>query len=219
MEEALQNPLVRDHAAVLYTTVRHRPDAPRYRIVFVLPRTITDAGEMAALLRAIRLRVSGDPKAVDAAHMFFGNRNAEVQVFDRQLPSAALEELIAQGLSLPEHEGAGNGVVNLPPSRSRLLITENQQFRTANAINIPFVLANRAGMKGLHCSTCGCTYWPEWPPSGDEALESFVSAVRAAAARQHNHQDHGPLASLFGFDETRWQHSRSSYLWPSVALL
>ena len=70
MEEALQNPLVRDHATILYTTVRHQPDAPRYRIVFVLPHTITDAGEMKALLRAIGLRVSGDPKAVDAARMF-----------------------------------------------------------------------------------------------------------------------------------------------------
>jgi hypothetical protein len=52
IEEALENPLVRDHAAILYTTVRHQPDAHRYRIVFVLPRTITDAGEMEAVLRA-----------------------------------------------------------------------------------------------------------------------------------------------------------------------
>jgi hypothetical protein len=232
MEEALQNPLVRDHATILYTTVRHQPDAPRYRIVFVLPHTITDAGEMKALLRAIGLRVSGDPKAVDAAHMFFGNRNAEVRVFDRQLSAAVLDELMAQGLSLPEGDGAGNGGVNLPPSRSRLLITEKQQIRAANGTNIPFsdiaprtkvhcpfhhdvhpsafVLANRGGMKGLHCSTCGCTYWPERPPSGDEVLESFEKAVRAAAARQHNHQDHGPLAPLFGFDETQVQPGDST---------
>ena len=232
MEEALQNPLVRDHATILYTTVRHRPDAPRYRIVFVLPRTITDAGEMAALLRAFGLRVSGDPKAIDPAHMFFGNRNAEVRVFDRQLSAAVLDELIAQGLSLPESDGAGNGGVNLPPSRSRLLITENQQIRAANGTNIPFsdivprtkvhcpfhhdvhpsafVLANRNGMKGLHCSTCGCTYWPERPPSGDEALESFGKAVRAAAARFHDHQDDGPLAALFGFDEPSGQPGAST---------
>jgi hypothetical protein len=36
IDAALQNPLVRGHAAILYTTVRHRPDAHRYRIVFVL---------------------------------------------------------------------------------------------------------------------------------------------------------------------------------------
>jgi hypothetical protein len=49
------------------------------------PRTITDAGEMNALLRAIGLRVAGDPRAIDPVRMFFGNRNAEVWVFDRQL--------------------------------------------------------------------------------------------------------------------------------------
>ena len=134
--EALETPVVRDHATILYTTVRHQPDAPRYRIVFVLPRTITDAGEMKALLRAIRLRVSGDPKAIDPAHMFFGNRNAEVTVFDRQLSSALLDELIAQGLSLSE--GAGNGGVNQGPTRSQLLIRPNQQVWTADGANITF---------------------------------------------------------------------------------
>ncbi len=227
IDAALQNPLVRDHAAILYTTVRHQPDAPRYRIVFVLPHTITDAGEMAALLRAIRLRVSGDPKAIDPARMFFGNRNAEVTVFDRQLSAAVLNELIAQGLGLPESDGAGNGGANLPPSRSRLRITPDQQVRAANGTNIPFsdiaprtkvhcpfhhdvhpsafVLANLNGMKGLHCSTCACTYWPERPPSGDEVLESFGKAVRAAAARFPDHQDDGPLAALFGFGEPSGQ--------------
>jgi hypothetical protein len=112
------------------------------------------------------------PRRLMPPTCFFGNRNAEVRVFDRQLSAAVLGELIAQGLSLPERDGAGNGGVNLPPIRSRLLITENQQIRTANGTNIPFsdivprtkvhcpfhhdvhpsafVLANRGGMKGLH---------------------------------------------------------------------
>ena len=59
IEEALENPIVRAHATILYTTVRHQPDAHRFRIIFVLPQTITDAREMSALVKALRLRVAG----------------------------------------------------------------------------------------------------------------------------------------------------------------
>src|SRR6185369_8873137 len=76
--EALDNLIVRDHAAMLYTTVRHQPDAHRFRLVFVLPRTITDPHEMKATARALQLRLAGDANAVDPARMFFGNHNAEM---------------------------------------------------------------------------------------------------------------------------------------------
>ena len=96
IDEALENPIVRAQATILYTTVRHQPAAPRFRIIFVLPRTITDAREMTALVKALRLRVAGDRNAVHAVRMYFGNRNAEVMMFDREISPELLDELIAQ---------------------------------------------------------------------------------------------------------------------------
>jgi hypothetical protein len=219
IEEAMQNPLVRDHAAFLYTTVRHQPKAHRYRVVFVLPRTITDATEMAALLRGIRLRVSGDPNSLDAARMFYGNTNAEVTFLGHELSAALLDELIAQGQNPPESDLAGS--TGSAPSRSALRITPDQQVRLAKGgvlrfseivprtiVHCPFhpdrhpsafVVSNNDGVKGIHCSACHCTYWPQDVPlQGDEALESFDRTVRKAANYLKTHQNYGPLGPLFG---------------------
>jgi len=224
--EALENPTVRAHAALLYTTVNHQPSAPRFRIIFVLPRTITDAREMSAIARALRLRVSGDRKTVDAARMFFGNRNAELMLFDREMSPELLAELIAQGMNAPEPETIKNGgKLDWTPSRSRLLVRPDQEIRVAKGgpvqfselapgttIHCPFhndkhpsafVLANRHGTNGIYCSACGCTYWPRGSsPPADDVFDSFERTVREAAAYYENHQDYGPLAPILGFPES-----------------
>ena len=99
--EVLENSIVRAHATILYTTVKHRPEAPRFRIIFALPRTITDAREMQAVVQALRLRVAGDRNAVDPGRMYFGNRNAEVMLFDRGISPELLDELIARARTHP----------------------------------------------------------------------------------------------------------------------
>jgi hypothetical protein len=77
IEAALQNPLVREHALLLHTTASHKPERPRFRIIFALPRTITDAAELKAVSRSLALRLSGDPAATDPTRIFFGNRAAQ----------------------------------------------------------------------------------------------------------------------------------------------
>ena len=224
IEEALENPIVRAHATILYTTVRHQPAAPRFRIIFVLPRTITDAREMAALVKALRLRVAGDRNAVDAARMYFGNRNAEVMMFDREISPELLGELIAQGMNPAEPDTVGNGgdAAHWVPSRSRLLLRPEQEIWVAKGglarfadlppqtiVHCPFhndkhpsafVVANRHGVNGIYCSTCACTYWPEGLPSpDDDVFDNFEKTVREAARYFQDHQDYGPLAPLLGF--------------------
>jgi hypothetical protein len=224
--EALEIPIVRDHATILYTTVRHQPETPRFRIIFVLPRTITDAKEMETVLRALHLRVgAGDRNTLDAAHMFFGNRQAELMLFDREISSELLAELIAQGQNPPEpgtllkgEKGAGRA-----PSRSRLVLKPDQEIGFSNgavvsfseltpgrAIRCPFhhdehpsafVVTSRHGINGIHCSACACTYWPEGVSSPEDVFDSFEKAVREAAAYYEAHQDYGPLAPILGLPE------------------
>ncbi len=222
IEQALQHPLVQAHATLVYTTPNRRPSAPRFRMVFALPRTITDPREMAAIVRALRLRVFGDRKAVDPARLFFGNTKAEIMLFDREISPALLDELIAQGLNPPEADTNHNGGSRWVPSRSGLPIRRDQQIRLAKggtasfsdlgagtSIHCPFhndrhpsgfVVTSQAGVNGVFCSACGCTYWPEnSSPPGDEALESFEKAIRDAAAYNKNHETNGSLDPLFGF--------------------
>ena len=55
IDELLQDPVVAGHATIIYTTHSHTLDAPRYRVVFALPRTITDAKEAVAVARSLTL--------------------------------------------------------------------------------------------------------------------------------------------------------------------
>jgi hypothetical protein len=223
--EALQNPIVRDHGTILYTTVRHEPEAPRFRIIFVLPRTITDAVEMEAVARALQLRVAGDRSALDAPRMFFGNRQAEVMLFDREISSELLGELIAQGRNPPEPDTlrkGGNGA-NWVPSRSSLVLKSDQvvglvgngvasfsELTPGRTARCPFhydehpsafVVTNRNGINGLYCSACARTYWLEGASSPDDIFQNFEKTVRKAAAYYESHQDYGPLAPILGLPE------------------
>jgi hypothetical protein len=85
VEEALTEQLVRGHGTLLYTTASHRPDRQRFRIIFALPRTITDQTEMRAVTRSLALRLRGDPSVSDPARLFFGNRSAEVHLIGRAI--------------------------------------------------------------------------------------------------------------------------------------
>ena len=208
IEQALQHPIVREHATILYTTVRHRLEAHRFRIIFRLPRTITDPKEMRAVTRALGLRFNGDPKVVDAAHAFFGNRNAETMLWDRELSPQLLEDLIAQGLDPPVCDTVGGEVV---PSRSRHGLSPDATVRLANGnvckvsdlhpktpLHCPFhddknpsafSVANRNGVNGIHCSTCGVTYWPKDEDDEPHDFNDFERRVREAAEYHATPQD------------------------------
>jgi hypothetical protein len=110
VDEVLAHPLVQEHGGFLYTTVSHTDREAHVRVVFELPRTITKPEHCAALLRAIALRLGGDPRATDAARISFGNRNAELHFIGQQLSPEILDELIAQGLSYRAPDNAADGL-------------------------------------------------------------------------------------------------------------
>ncbi len=193
IEEALANPLVRDSAALLYPTSSHTDADPKFRIVFVTPRTITDPNEMEAISRSLALRLMGDSAVTDAAHLFFGHRGVESIMIGRQLGEVLVAELIAQGK-------IAKGKRQLDSRNSSLIVAANVAVRLADDQVLPlqdvvgrpsaycpyhadrrpsaFVVTSRAGVKGIHCSTCGQTYWP----SGDISFsfDHFEQAVREA---------------------------------------
>jgi hypothetical protein len=137
VEQALAHPLVARHAALIYTTASHTPTAHRFRIVFITPRTITDAREMWALARSLALRLGGDPAATDATRISYGNRGAQTWVFEgRELSVELMEELIAQSINPPAPDNPVGGV--LAGVRSALKVDPSQLIRLANGMVLPF---------------------------------------------------------------------------------
>jgi hypothetical protein len=99
VDQALDHELVQQAATLLYTTASHTSEAHRFRIIFGLPRTITNAAEFRAVMRSLALQFNGDNSVVDPGRMFFGSRKAEFHLFDRGLDEQLLAELIEQSIN------------------------------------------------------------------------------------------------------------------------
>ncbi|MES0171899.1 plasmid replication protein, CyRepA1 family [Mesorhizobium sp. M0006] len=196
IEDALGRPIVRDHAAFLYTTPSHTAEHERFRIVFVLPHTIEEADEIRAVSRSLALRLGGDIAATDACRISFGNSKAKIYHVGKMLSTALVRELIDQTIDSPSKPDGEQSY------RSRLTLETNHLVRTELGETSPFsrlghgdrvfcpyhsdenasafVVRSGNGTLGIHCSTCQLTYWPVRPDDHD--FEEFENAAKAAAA-------------------------------------
>jgi hypothetical protein len=181
--DVLVDPIVQESLTMLYTTPSHTEETHRFRLVFALPRPIQTAREMVAATRNLSLRLSGDRAATDAARIFYGSLDSNPQVFDRGIDDAFLDELIAQGLDADQRDS-----MSLASTVSRLSITpdlvvrrhtgETVLFASLGAkatIHCPFhsdtnasaftVRSSHGGVIGIHCLTCGQSFWPSSSPT------------------------------------------------------
>jgi hypothetical protein len=197
LDEAVEDPFVAAHATIIYTTVNHTEAQHRFRIVFALERTIETAKEMRAATRSLILKFSSDGAASDPARIFFGNRKAECLYFDRGIPVAVLDELIAQGMGAGQSD---NEFDRLASNRSKLTIANNQIVKNSKGISgflndfdrseplfcpyhrdthpSAFVIQNRHGQKGIRCSACVQSFWS----TGSHDHYDFYSFEKAASA-------------------------------------
>lgn len=196
IKEALKNPIVKKYCSVLYTTPSHSLDHHRFRLIFVLPRTITDPNEVKSASIALARRLGGDLSATDAARIFYGSANSNPSVFNNSITDGFLEELIADGKNLPISDSiAHNKAVairateKLPidyifrTSKNKNLIAS--QVLEATSVYCPihndqhpsaFVARNKNGYVFLHCSTCQITRWIDNHPTFD--FNDFENTLR-----------------------------------------
>ncbi|RWE84229.1 MAG: hypothetical protein EOS63_03655 [Mesorhizobium sp.] len=197
LDQAVDDPFVASHATFIYTTVSHTPEKHHFRIGFALERTIVDRDELRAATRSLILKFGSDPNASDPSRIFFGNRSAEWVYFDGGIPTALLDELIAQG------HGADKSDIESPrlaSTRSNLSIREDQilvsaqgvsgplrQFKRSEPLHCPFhkdehasafVIENKRGQKGIRCSACVQSFWA----TGYHDHYDFYSFEKAARA-------------------------------------
>jgi hypothetical protein len=217
LDEVRNDPLVREAATIIYTTVSHTNEAHRFRVIFALSRTITDPAEMRAATRSLRLRLRGDSSVVDPARGFCGNTNTSIEIFDRGLSSQRLQELIEQSKDALQHDRVEyNGTTSGPSTgRSSLRIASDhlltsaanrsgvlQEFDVRTPMFCPwhhdhrpsaFVTQNqRKTAKGIHCSTCGVTYWSA-EGQDEYDLWGFDELVLKTYEYAHKHRDMGPI--------------------------
>ncbi|UDL87312.1 hypothetical protein LGH82_19175 [Mesorhizobium sp. PAMC28654] len=197
LDQAVDDPFVAAYATFIYTTASHTEANHRFRIGFALERTIEDAKEMRAATRSLILKFSSDGSASDPTRIFFGNRKAEYLYFDRGIPAAVLDDLIAQGIGADQSDKEFG---RLASTRSKLTIANNQiftnskgisgflnDFKRSEALFCPFhrdthpsafVTENRHGQKGIRCSACVESFWS----TGYNDQYDFYSFEKAAHA-------------------------------------
>lgn len=198
ISEVLKNPIVSAYCSLLYTTFNHTPDHHKYRLIFVLPRTITHADELRAANVALAHRLQGDLSATDPARMFYGNTEANIQFLGKELTNEYLDELIQDSKTTPVSDSSNSPIP--VQTRSSLYLGEGYNFLTSKnqevkfseftqktSIYCPFHLDNNPsaflainikGDRFMHCSTCRKTYWMGQAPAKFD-FDEFEHVVKA----------------------------------------
>ncbi|MHA6847039.1 plasmid replication protein, CyRepA1 family [Ralstonia syzygii] len=220
LSEALDTPYVQQYASFLYTTPSHTPEKHRFRIGFQLEQAITDVQKMRAAYQGAIRRFGGDGSCKDACRLFFGSKGSNPIVLGNILPNAELDKMILLGneVRVSDSDGDSDGKKKWAPVGNRSLISleRNQQVRLANGgtaalqdlnartpVHCPvhldrnpsaMVTINKEGKRGVFCSKCVNTFWPEDPARAQKPRHDFnriADAVRRLADAEfpYRHDD------------------------------
>ena len=177
LEDTLKDSIVKQYGSLYYTTPSHSPDHHRFRIVFVLPHTLTDVEEVKSATRSLAMRLGGDPSVSDGARMFYGSSGSYPIILENTITAEFLEELIEV---IPQPQNPSSSAKKTS-NRSKHKLDLNQQvklsdgnlvplksIKTKTVIHCPFhhdtnassfVSFNKNNVMYHYCSTCQLTRW------------------------------------------------------------
>lgn len=180
LDEALNNEFFINNASILYTTASHTPEKHKFRIIFELPRTVSDREEIRAAQQGLTRKFPADRAAVDPARQFYGSRGCKAHLFGKVLSEDALQELIGLGRE-PLGQSDIEGKVRIAGTRAFLSIAGDTMVKTSRGnfarlidLDAPipvycpyhhdskpsaFTTRSRNGVMGIHCSSCQQTFW------------------------------------------------------------
>jgi len=211
LDEALAHPYVRENALLIYTTASHTAENNRYRILFHTNRFIETPEEMeAAYTGSIRM-FGGDKSCKDACRLWFGSKDCQPVLLGNSLPEHELNNIIALGreertrsIYFAQDGTQKNGPVIA--NRASIFLAPNQLVRMAsNSILVPLssltpktviycpvhvderpsavVTRNQHGVRGVYCSSCALTFWPEGTQWKRKQTRFDFDVVRRAVQR------------------------------------
>ncbi|WP_025601328.1 hypothetical protein [Burkholderia sp. WSM2230] len=97
IDDVLAHNFFQNYGWFIYTTLSHKPDAHRFRVVFLLARPIDTAERMKLAYSGIRLLLGGGLRSINAAHMFYGSEDCDLYRVGHVLPMEQLDYLIELG--------------------------------------------------------------------------------------------------------------------------
>ena len=202
MEEALANEYIRANVSFIYTTPSHTAEKNRFRLVFQLPRTITDKGELRAAQQGLTRKFPADRAAVDAARQFYGSKGAEIHIIGKTISPENLTELIELGKAphnLLDSDKRKKKGISYPAQRSSLFIDKDTLIRLASGgtktiADIPestsvfcpfhedknpsaFTTRSKKDHLGVHCKSCQQTFWLRGMSSNEYDFYAFDKFV------------------------------------------
>ncbi|MBD6620427.1 DNA primase [Komarekiella sp. 'clone 1'] len=102
IEEALVHPFIQKHCALMYTTVSHKSDWHKFRLVFPLPQYVQGADTVEACTRFLMQQLPHDPACKDASRVFYGSTEAEFPLVN---PQATLpKEWVSEAITIAQQE-------------------------------------------------------------------------------------------------------------------
>ncbi|MFM0420023.1 plasmid replication protein, CyRepA1 family [Paraburkholderia aromaticivorans] len=184
VEDVLANQFFKKFGWFIYTTPSHRPDAHRFRIVFLMEQPIETEQRMNLAYTGIIRMFAGDRSCTDASRLFYGSENCEVHRVDHVLPMEQVEYVIELGENEIHNDGRSTSAGGHANSRSSVALDKDEIIKTENdgiyllhelksgtRVFCPrhldkhasaFVVTSRVGQNGVYCSACAQTLWPRW---------------------------------------------------------
>jgi len=183
IKDTLNDGIVKKYGSLFYTTPSHTPDIHRFRIVFTLPRAITDVVKLKQSMTSLSRRLGGDMSVVDGGRLFFGSHNSNPTILGKSISDKYLNELIEDGKVTVNSES--KSYQGKTTNRSKLILDMNMKvvsnggntlvlkdINTKTTIHCPFhndqkpsgfVSFTSQGYMYLHCSKCKLTWYEKFP--------------------------------------------------------
>lgn len=198
LEDAKKNPIVKQYCSMIYATPSHTPDDNRFRLFFILPRTIKKISEVKSASRSLARRLGGDLKATDAARMFFGCEGSFPTKFNKTITDNFLNELIQDGknntysessafsdstasrsdfrpepsMTVRSKEGIDTTVSSIENTLSIYCPFHNDKHPSA------FVARTHNESQYIHCSSCQQTWYIKGSTPYEKNFNDFEEPLR-----------------------------------------
>ncbi len=201
IEDAVHHEVSVKGLHILYTTAKHSPEAPRFRLIFKLPEVIENSEKYKRIQGALQHIFQGDRAVVHPSGFFFGNSKAKFQKWDNKFSNEDIERLLELVVP-PKPDTLGVNSVNTT-QRSKVRLSPDTQIKTSNGefmrfsellnrtpVHCPFhpdkspsafVMVLKDKGRFIHCSSCDMSWWQERKAGSfvDESqFPDFVETVR-----------------------------------------
>jgi hypothetical protein len=218
VEQALADPFFQRYGAMLYTTPNHSLEQHRFRLIFLLERTITDAAEMRLAYQGIIRRFGGDESCSDVCRGFFGSTGSNPTIIGNALPNDELAKIIARGTEKRVSDRVcgdkGSELGGIATTTSSDPLEKNQMVQLARGggrivlltdlpkwtpIHCPkhldnrpsaYVVTNKHGVNGVRCRTCKSAFWPQSELRKKRHQHDFYQVESIVAEMEYQEDPH-----------------------------